>query len=103
MREPHLRRSRGQPVHGHRIQELAEAGAKIDRIAGTMGFGDCVRARFPHLSDAPGILVMGHLDTAHPIGTLAKLPWRLDGGRCYGPGILDMKGGTTSSWKPCGN
>ena len=74
-------------------RELAAAGAKIDRIAGTMGFGDCVRARFPHSSNAPGILVMGHLDTVHPIGTLGKLPWRLDGGRCYGPGILDMKGG----------
>jgi glutamate carboxypeptidase len=74
-------------------QELAAAGAKIDRIAGTMGFGDCVRARFPHSSNTPGILVMGHLDTVHPIGTLGKLPWRLDGGRCYGPGILDMKGG----------
>ncbi len=74
-------------------KELAAAGAKINRIAGRLGFGDCVRARFPHSSDAPGILVMGHLDTVHPIGTLAKLPWRLDGGRCYGPGILDMKGG----------
>ena len=74
-------------------KELAAAGAKINRIAGRMGFGDCVRARFPHSSNVPGILVMGHLDTVHPIGTLSKLPWRLDGGRCYGPGILDMKGG----------
>ena len=74
-------------------KELAAAGAKINLIAGRMGFGDCVRARFPHSSNVPGILVMGHLDTVHPIGTLAKLPWRLDGGRCYGPGILDMKGG----------
>jgi glutamate carboxypeptidase len=73
--------------------DLAEAGATIDRIPGTLGYGDCVRARFPHTSSAPGILVMGHLDTVHPIGTLNKLPWREDGGRCYGPGILDMKGG----------
>jgi len=35
-----------------------------------------------------------HLDTVHPIGTLAALPWRIDGDRCYGPGVLDMKGGT---------
>lgn len=73
--------------------DLAAAGAQIDRIAGTMGFGDCVRARFPHESTAPGILVLGHMDTVHPVGTLAKLPWRREGGRCYGPGILDMKGG----------
>jgi glutamate carboxypeptidase len=36
---------------------------------------------------------MGHLDTVHPIGTLAQLPFKVDGERCYGPGILDMKGG----------
>jgi glutamate carboxypeptidase len=41
----------------------------------------------------PGILVLGHMDTVHPVGTLEKLPWRVHGSRCYGPGILDMKGG----------
>jgi glutamate carboxypeptidase len=33
------------------------------------------------------------MDTVHPVGTLSDLPWRQDGTRCYGPGILDMKGG----------
>ncbi|MGG5818101.1 M20/M25/M40 family metallo-hydrolase [Falsiroseomonas sp. HW251] len=77
-------------------RELALLGARIDRIPGRMGFGDCVRARFPHpAGDAvPGILVMAHLDTVHPVGTLAKLPWRRDGGTVRGPGIFDMKGGT---------
>lgn len=73
---------------------LAIAGGRIERIPGRMGFGDCVRARFPHSTpDAPGILVMGHLDTVHPIGTLAHLPIRREGDRAWGPGILDMKGG----------
>ena len=59
-----------------------------------MGLGDCVRARFPHpRRDVPGILVLGHLDTVHPVGTLAHLPWRIEEDRAYGPGILDMKGG----------
>ena len=62
-------------------KDLADAGARIERIPGTLGFGDCVKASFPHPSNAPGILVMGHLDTVHPIGTLEKLPWRMDGGR----------------------
>jgi len=74
-------------------RDLAIMGARVERIAGRMGFGDCVRASFAHPLAAPGILVMGHLDTVHPIGTLAALPFRLDGERCYGPGILDMKGG----------
>jgi glutamate carboxypeptidase len=75
-------------------RDLALMGARVERIPGRMGFGDCVRASFPHpQADRPGILVMGHLDTVHPIGTLPKLAWRLEDGRCYGPGILDMKGG----------
>ncbi len=75
-------------------RDLAVMGAAIERIPGRMGFGDCVRARLPHpRAGEPGILVMGHLDTVHPIGTLAALPWRREGGRCFGPGILDMKGG----------
>jgi glutamate carboxypeptidase len=73
---------------------LILAGARIERIAGRMGFGDCVRATFPHPTPhVPGILVMGHLDTVHPIGTLTKLPFRREGNKAWGPGILDMKGG----------
>jgi glutamate carboxypeptidase len=75
-------------------RDLVIAGARVERIAGRMGFGDCVRASFPHAAPhLPGILVMGHLDTVHPIGTLAKLPFRREGGRAWGPGIQDMKGG----------
>jgi glutamate carboxypeptidase len=71
---------------------LILAGARIERIAGRMGFGDCVRASFPHATpDVPGILVMGHLDTVHAIGT--KLTYRREGNTAWGPGILDMKGG----------
>lgn len=75
-------------------RDLAKAGASVERIPGRMGFGDCVRARFPHPDlYAPGILVLGHLDTVHPLGTLEQLAWRRDGDLCWGPGIQDMKGG----------
>jgi glutamate carboxypeptidase len=75
-------------------RDLALMGARIERIAGRMGFGDCVRASFATGdSSKPGILIMGHLDTVHPVGTLAQLPWRREGHVCYGPGIFDMKGG----------
>ncbi len=76
-------------------RDLAVAGAGVERIPGRMGFGGCVRARVPHPGgDAPGILVLAHLDTVHPMGTLAALPFRRDGERCFGPGICDMKAGT---------
>ncbi|MFH6785401.1 MULTISPECIES: M20/M25/M40 family metallo-hydrolase [Methylobacterium] len=41
----------------------------------------------------PPILILGHLDTVHPVGELATNPWRIEGNRAFGPGILDMKGG----------
>src|SRR6056297_3329516 len=60
--------------------ELACMGATIERIPGRMGLGDSVRARFPHPNAGqPGILILGHLDTVHPLGTLEKLPFRRDG------------------------
>jgi len=43
--------------------------------------------------DRSGILVLGHYDTVHPIGTLEKNPCRQEGNRLYGPGIYDMKAG----------
>ena len=39
------------------------------------------------------IMVLGHMDTVYPLGTLAKMPFRVAGGRAWGPGTFDMKGG----------
>lgn len=76
-------------------RDLALMGARIEAIPGRMGYGPCLRASFPHprAGAEPGVLVMGHLDTVHPIGTLAALPWRREGDRLYGPGVYDMKSG----------
>jgi glutamate carboxypeptidase len=75
-------------------RDMAIAGARLDRVPGRMGFADCVRASFPHPNQGePGILVMGHFDTVHPLGTKDSLRIRREGNRAYGPGILDMKGG----------
>lgn len=78
-------------------RDLALMGASVDRIPGRMGFAGCVRARLPHpaMGAVPGVLVLAHLDTVHPVGTLAGgLAFRRDGDRVYGPGVCDMKGGT---------
>jgi glutamate carboxypeptidase len=75
-------------------REMAIMGAAIEHIAGRQGFGGCVRARFAHPRQGqPGILIAGHLDTVHPVGTIEKLEWRRAGNKCFGPGIFDMKGG----------
>ncbi len=39
------------------------------------------------------ILVLTHLDTVWPVGTIAKMPFYVSGSKIYGPGVLDMKGG----------
>lgn len=75
--------------------DLAILGASIERIAGTLGFAGAVRVRFPHpRAGEPGILILAHLDTVHPVGTIDELRWRREGDLCYGPAVLDMKGGT---------
>ena len=83
--------NRMQDIAAH---DLAVMGAPIERIPVHSSIGDCVRARFAHpQSDQPGLLIIGHMDTVHPLGTLKQLPFKREDNRCYGPGICDMKGG----------
>jgi glutamate carboxypeptidase len=73
---------------------LADAPVAVERIAGRDGLGDVLVLRAGPERDEGATLVMSHLDTVHPVGTLAKdLPLRHDGDRLYGPGVYDMKGG----------
>jgi glutamate carboxypeptidase len=82
----------------NRVVDLAEAdfraaGLATERVAGRNKRGDHLLARAPWNDGRPGILLLGHLDTVHPIGSLARNPIRTENGRAYGPGILDMKSG----------
>jgi glutamate carboxypeptidase len=67
--------------------------ASVERIAGRDGCGDHLAVRSAWGQDAPGILVLSHLDTVHPLGFIERLPFRIDGDSAFGPGIYDMKGG----------
>jgi glutamate carboxypeptidase len=67
--------------------------ANIERVAGHSGCGDHILARSSWGHDAPGILVLSHLDTVHPLGFIQRLPFRIEGDSAFGPGIYDMKGG----------
>ena len=62
--------------------------------AGQDGFADNLIVRNTAAGEGPGILILSHIDTVHPIGTLGgPLPFRRDGDKLYGPGLFDMKGG----------
>ena len=67
--------------------------ATIERIAGHSGCGDHLLARSSWGQERPGILVLSHLDTVHPLGFIERLPFRTEGDSAFGPGIYDMKGG----------
>ena len=60
------------------------------------------RPRAPALAvrRPPRVLLIGHLDTVWPLGTLARWPFELRGGVATGPGVFDMKAGSSSSSSP---
>ena len=70
---------------------------KLHRPARGLNFGVALEARFGPRSrseSAPRpLLLLGHLDTVWPIGTLTSMPFRVADGRLWGPGTLDMKAG----------
>ena len=69
-------------------------GAASERELSAESLGGILLVRCDPTRNEPGILVLSHMDTVHPVGTLAsKLTYRREGDRVYGPGIYDMKGG----------
>lgn len=68
----------------------------LEPVLGEKGVIETVDG-IPHLlwpgGDAPSVLLIGHLDTVFPAGTIAERPFRLDGDRATGPGVFDMKAG----------
>ena len=76
------------------IDRQAPAALARERLAGREGLGDVLIFRAGPQNGQKPLLLLSHVDTVHPVGTLAKdLPLRRDGDRLYGPGIYDMKGG----------
>ena len=55
------------------------------------GRGDALRVRFGE--ETGGTLLLGHLDTVWPAGTLAEIPFSVEEGVAKGPGAFDMKAG----------
>jgi len=74
--------------------EWRKRGAKV-RVVRQPKRGNHIRAELWLDKGRPSgqITVLGHLDTVYPLGTLAKMPFRVAGGRAWGPGTFDMKGG----------
>ncbi|SCB55364.1 glutamate carboxypeptidase [Bradyrhizobium shewense] len=87
-----------RPDQVNKLADVVAAGyrnlpASVERVAGRDGCGDHLVTRSSWGQDVPGILVLSHLDTVHPMGSIGRLPFKIEGNRALGPGIYDMKGG----------
>ncbi len=56
-------------------------------------YGNHLKVEFPGSGAGKPVLLLGHLDTVWPRHTIAGMPFRIDAGRAYGPGVYDMKAG----------
>src|SRR6266481_692845 len=74
--------------------EWNKHGVRVERIR-QRHRGDLLRiTHAPGNSRASGqLLVLGHYDTVYSTGTLARMPFRVQGGKAFGPGTFDMKAG----------
>jgi glutamate carboxypeptidase len=78
-------------------ETLTLIGATVD-VFNDRRYGSTLLARFDRSGHAPQedkkqLLVVGHLDTVWPLGTLAARPFKVEDDRAFGPGIFDMKAG----------
>lgn len=75
-------------------QECRRLGAEVEIVPNSIT-GDHVIARW---GQGPGnILLMHHMDTVFPLGTLDRMPFYEREDKIFGPGVLDMKGGIVIS------
>jgi len=78
-----------------------ELGARV-KIHRQTGCANVIELRFgpraKNKDTARPILLLGHLDTVWPLGTLQAMPCRLRAGRLWGPGTLDMKAGVAMAF-----
>ncbi|MBU3935829.1 M20 family metallopeptidase [Patescibacteria group bacterium] len=73
---------------------FSQIGAAVEFVQPDAG--DHLRASWG--SGDEQVLVLCHLDTVWPAGELSRRPFRVEGGRAYGPGVYDMKGGVVQAF-----
>ena len=79
------------------LAQKFEAHGGKTRLHRSADFGDSLQIDFASPSAAAAgrkpVLLLGHYDTVYPMGTLAKMPCKLENEKLRGPGVLDMKSG----------
>lgn len=75
-------------------RDLVAAGGSV-ALTEAPGYGAHVVASFAGESDEPHVVILAHMDTVHPAGTIRTMPFTVRDGRAEGPGVYDMKTGFT--------
>ncbi len=84
-------------VAAHFKKILDDEGAN-SRLVSFEKAGSMLIAEIGENRPKPGVIFMGHMDTACPAGAIAERPFTIKDGIAYGPGVLDMKGGIVASF-----
>jgi glutamate carboxypeptidase len=79
---------------GYLAKQFSSLGAAV-KIFEQAEAGNHLRASWGEGSGQ--VLVLGHIDTVWPQGEIKKRPFRIEGGKAFGPGVYDMKGGIVQS------
>jgi glutamate carboxypeptidase len=91
---PSLEKSAADRCCGVIASEWRRRGVRVERVVNKHR-GDLLRITMPARKSrgAGQLLVLGHYDTVYASGMLKKMPFRVGGGKAYGPGTFDMKAG----------
>lgn len=83
----------GVTAVAHALAERLQAAGVPVQFEPVPGYGVLLHAQVNAAGHGAPIVLMGHMDTVYPAGTVAKRPYREEAGRAYGPGVADMKSG----------
>jgi glutamate carboxypeptidase len=80
------------PTYSDGVRQVAERMAyELEALGSTVEILDRCHVRAERPGEGEPLLLLGHTDTVWPVGTLDTLPFRVDGGCAFGPGVYDMK------------
>ena len=76
-------------------EQLSNDGGTVEIIPNKLGGNHLITRFAGHSNDFKPILILGHLDTVWDKGEAIRRPAHLEGGKIFGPGAFDMRGGIT--------
>ncbi|MBB6452398.1 glutamate carboxypeptidase [Salirhabdus euzebyi] len=75
---------------GNMLKQQYEALGFVVRIKNEREYGNHLVIQHKDALD-PQIILLAHMDTVFPEGTVAERPFKIEGNRAFGPGVIDMK------------